>query len=107
VNDDWRGAWLNTDRAKRLIDKVAVHKDAQYRATVETFRRWLEATEMAMEDEDVPAVVREAVLNRLVYATPSGAEAHERMEAREAEIIRLSRHQSPLVVKMPPTSRGL
>lgn len=74
------------ERAEQFVDQYAAHHDAQYRATVETFRRWLEMTEMAMADEDVPSDVRGRVLNRLLFGTPSGADAYERIERRKRDI---------------------
>ena len=57
-------------RLTNLVDQVALHDDPVYHAQITLFRRWLIATDDAMEDESVPESVRERVLNRLVYSTP-------------------------------------
>lgn len=78
-----------TQRVRRLIDPVASEKDAFYAAQVSILRNFLAVFEMAMEDEDIDERTIERVLNRVVYATPSGADAYERIERDDREYKRL------------------
>ena len=69
-----------------LVDRNAVANDPWYHTQIAMFRNWLRATEAAMEDEDVERRVIERVLNRIVYATPSGADAYERIERQRLDL---------------------
>jgi hypothetical protein len=83
------------ERVRRLVDPGAFNNDAEYHATVALLRSWLTKTEMAMEDEGVDTGVIRRVLNRLVYATPDGAEAVRRLDARHQEMTRLMHDSQP------------
>lgn len=76
-------------RLRALTAQQPYADDAWYHAVVERFRAWLIATELALEDEGVTSATAERILNRLVYATPTGAEAHER-QAQLAAFERLA-----------------
>lgn len=69
--------WETTLR--RLVDPESFDQDAVYHMMVKMFRNWLVVTEGAMEDEDVDRQTIQRVLNRIVYACPDGAMAHERI----------------------------
>lgn len=78
---------MNPETEKRLqglVDRGLMHSDAFYQAQITQFRAWLNAAEDAMRDEDVPGEVIARILNRMVYGAPSGADAHIRIEQREA-----------------------
>ena len=77
-------------RIGRLVDRNLMGTDAYYNAQVRLFRNWLVGAEMAMEDEGVDLTVIERVLNRMIYGTPSGAEAYERIE-NDAERLHLTK----------------
>jgi hypothetical protein len=77
------------ERLRKLMDPVAAEKDAFYAAQIAVFRNFLVAFEDAMEDENVDHGVIQRVLNRVVYATPSGADAYLRIEANEREFKQL------------------
>src|ERR1017187_6653236 len=68
------------ERLRELIEPSLMQNDATYHAQVAMFRRWLVATEGAMDDEGISAEVADRVLNRLVWAHPDGAGAHVRLE---------------------------
>lgn len=76
-------------RLRALIDPKMYDQDAFYHATVSIFRAFLTAMEHAMEDEDVERPTIERVLNRVVYACPTGADAYERVEQNARELKRL------------------
>ena len=92
------------ERLRKLMDPVAAEKDAFYAAQVTTFRAFLMAFEDAMEDEEVDPGIIQRVLNRVVYATPNGADAYLRIEANEREFKRLMETPMPDLSKvdLPP-----
>jgi hypothetical protein len=86
-------------RLERLVDSKLYQSDAFYHSQVSTFRTWLIVTELAMKDEDIDPSVAERVLNRVVYGTPSGADAHLRIE-RDAELLEQFRKMPPLPISI-------
>ncbi len=85
------------ERMNALVDREAVRNDPMYKMTVSLFSSWMTAVELALDDEHVDQVTAQRVLNRLVYATPAGAEAH----------LRIAEFQTAIrtVMETPPSSR--
>ena len=77
------------DRLNALVDRKMYDADPWYHAMISVFRSWLLATEMAMEDEEIAEGTRDRVLNRLVYATPNGVDAYERIARQEEDLQRI------------------
>lgn len=104
ANDDPHGQWGRREheaRLDRLIDRKLMHTDPYYNAQVRLFSSWLTQAEMAMEDENVDFGVMRRVLNRMVYGTPTGTEAYERVENQKvlADIANKLAHPSQIVIQ--------
>lgn len=92
-------------RLNRLVDQGAYLKDAYYHAQVALLRSWLHGVEDAMEDEKIPSGTIQRVLNRLVYACPSGADAYERMERHDEDFRRMMQTISVHTPRLDHTGR--
>jgi hypothetical protein len=101
------------ERLRHLAEPSLMQNDATYYAQVAMFRRWLVATEGAMDDEGISADVQDRVLNRLVWVHPDGAGAHVRLEHTAEAIAHMrqcpmpgSMHQVAFMDRGRTTSRG-
>jgi hypothetical protein len=88
-------------RLNALIDREACNSDAFYAAQISQLRTWLTMTELALEDEGIEPATVERILNRLVYGTPSGADAPLRRHTDEEMRKLIEDHGRPLVVNRP------
>lgn len=88
-------------RMDALCDREAAHTDPMYKTTLSLFRSWLTAVEMALRDEHVDPEAAQRVLNRLVYATPAGAEAHLRLAGQQMALEQAMHAASPSPLVRP------
>jgi hypothetical protein len=85
------------ERLQEMLDPAAYGSDTAYHMMVTLFRQWLTQVEWACKDEDLPDATIGAILNRLTYGHPYGADALLRMEidARKLEEIK---QQGPISI---------
>jgi ribosomal protein S27AE len=68
------------DRLNQIVDPKLYGSDTAYHMMVTLFRQWLTQVEWACKDEEIPDSTIAAILNRLTYGHPYGADALLRME---------------------------
>jgi ribosomal protein L37E len=80
------------DRLQQIIDPEAYGSDTAYHMMVTLFRQWLNQVEWACKDEDIPDQKTAAILNRLTYGHPYGADALLRMEMDTTRLEEIKRN---------------
>jgi hypothetical protein len=93
------------DRLEQIIDPKAYGSDAAYHMMVTLFRQWMTEVEWACKDEDIPDDKTAAILNRLTYGHPYGADALLRIEMDATKLEELKSNPPPSVFMCPRCGR--
>lgn len=89
------------ERLQQIVDPKLYGSDSAYHMMVTLFRQWLQQVEWACKDEEIPDSTIAAVLNRLTYGHPYGADALLRIEMDATRLEEIKSHPIPNIFVCP------